>query len=159
MGNINIFTYKMSELAEQKWKDAFNVFDLQGDTFLPVEPLFGEIVRAMGLMPSKEKLVQWIKSELPEDFETIEGKQTRVFRLNPFIQFMKNHTNKMTGKPNTDDVIDKKTLEEALSALKPNENSEYLTAKCLNHILTEVGDPLTKKEMEILWKAGWDKSS
>jgi len=115
---------------EEKWKEAFNLFDRDNDGKINANEV-GTVMRALGQSPTEAE-VKEIQKELPAsvDFPT-------------FQSVMKKHKK---------DVDAEKELEEAFKVFD-KDGKGVVQTKELKAVLTSMGEKLTEEEVEGIIKA------
>ncbi|XP_041361540.1 neo-calmodulin-like isoform X2 [Gigantopelta aegis] len=123
---------KEIEAQEDVWKEAFNLFDQNGDGQICLEEL-GKVIRALGFNPT-EKQIKEVAKELDKD-----GSGTCTFE--DFKQLMKEKP------PSKEDFAD-----EMLRAFKifDKDGNNFIEPDELRHVMTQLGEPLTDEQVNLM---------
>ena len=125
----------MSQFSEEQiseFKDAFSLFDKNGDDTIPSSAL-GTVMRALGHNPTEAELVDLMQ----QDDDTIS--------FNRFKQIM---VNKMKDENNEEE------LREAFRAFD-KDGQGFISAVELKHVMTNLGEKLKEEEVnELFSEAG-----
>ena len=125
----------MSQLSEEQlseFKDAFSLFDKNGDNTIPANTL-GTVMRALGHNPTESEIHDLIQ----QDDDTIS--------FNRFKQIM---ANKMKDDDNEEE------LREAFRAFD-KDGQGLISAVELKHVMTQLGEKLKEEEVnELFSEAG-----
>jgi calmodulin len=120
---------KLTDEQIDEFKEAFNLFDKNGDGTIPVKEI-GTVMRALGLNPTEQEINDFIKEADKDNSGTIDFQE--------FLGIMKK---KMT---------DSDTEEEIKEAFRifDRDNDGVIEATELRHIMTTLGEKLTEEEAE-----------
>ncbi|KAL9657491.1 hypothetical protein ABK040_016757 [Willaertia magna] len=125
---------KLTDEQIQEYKEAFSLFDSDGDGAILAKEL-GTVMRALGLNPSQNELDEMIKSV---DGKENGGNGNGTIDFKEFLVLMQK---KMNDNESEDEVV------EAFKVFD-RDNDGVISAAELRHILTSMGEKLNEEEAE-----------
>ena len=124
---------KFTEKQMEEFKEAFSLFDKDGDGTITVEEL-GTVMRSLGLLPTEAEVIEIIKE--------IDTDGNGVIDFNEFLALMER---KMTFWDGEEDI------KEAFRVFDQDGNGVISSAE-LRKIMTCLGEKLTEEEVEEMIK-------
>ena len=120
----------LAEEQIQEFKEAFSLFDKDGDQKIPSKEL-GTVMRALGQNPSETELEDLLKS-------VADPRNTGFVQFNDFMAVMKQRMN---------DTESEEEIKEAFRVFD-RDNDGIISAAELRHIMTTLGERLTEEEVD-----------
>lgn len=121
-------TEKLSPQQLEELKEAFAIYDLDGDGTITTREL-GSVMRALGLNPTEAEILNFIKEADMDNSGTIN-----------FEEFAVLMSDKMKDIDSEEDII-------AAFKVFDLDNKGYITQHELRHVMTNLGEKLTDEEV------------
>ena len=124
---------QLTDKQVAEFKEAFSIFDLNGDGLITVEEL-GTVMRALGQNPTEAELLPMI-AQVDKDGDG-------TFNFSEFLELMAN---------NMEDIDDEEEIREAFRVFDKDGNG-FISASELKHVMTNLGEKLTNEEVNEMIK-------